>query len=74
MLRHRRRTTQQPQQTIDEWEELSNLREKFKRNLQQKELKIEMQRMQMENKLNHQIRRYIDKQLNQLNDKKESAK
>ena len=67
MLRHRRRTTQHKNHNIDEWEGLSKLNEIFKSNQQQKELKIEIQRLRMENKLNQQIRRYIDKRLNQLN-------
>lgn len=74
MLRHRRRTTKQKNHKIDEWEDLSKLKEMFKGNQEQKELKIEIQRLRVENKLNQQIGRHIDKQLNKLNGQTESKK
>jgi hypothetical protein len=67
LLRHRRRTTKQKNSKIDEWQDISKLKEMFKGNQEQKDLKIEIQRLRMENKLNQQIGRHIDKQLNQLN-------
>lgn len=75
MLRHRRRTTQHNKYGIDVDEDFSNLKDMFASNIQQhKELKIELQRLRLENKLNQQIRRFIDKRLNQLNNKTKSEK
>ncbi|MBC8183167.1 hypothetical protein H8E88_18845 [candidate division KSB1 bacterium] len=68
MLRHRRRTAQDKKNNVIEWENFSNLNEKIESKQHQKELKLEIQHLQLEKKLNYQIRRYIDKRLNQLND------
>ncbi len=68
MLRHRRRTVQHKKDDVIDWENFSNLDEKIKSKQHQKELKLEIQQFELEKRLNHQIRRYIDKQLDQLND------
>ena len=74
MLRHRRRTTQHNKYGFDVGEDFSNVKNMFEDNIGNKELKIELQRLRLENKLNQQIRRFIDKRLNQLNNKTKSKK
>lgn len=74
MLRHRRRTVQQRNHQYDESDDLSSLKELFERNRRQKELKTEIRFLRLENKLNQQIRRYIDKRLIQLNKQPRSEK
>ena len=74
MLRHRRRTTQHNKYDFDVGEDFSNVKNMFEGNQRHKELKIELQRLRLENKLNQQIRRFIEKRLNQLNDKTKSVK
>ena len=74
MLRHRRRTTQHNKYGFDVGEDFSNVKDMFEGNVRHKELKIELQRLQLENKLNQQIRRFIEKRLIQLNNKTKSEK
>ena len=72
MLRYRRQAAQHKNVIIDEWDDLANLREIFKTNQQQKDLKTEIQHLRLENKLNQQIRHFIDKRLNQLVEQEKS--
>jgi len=72
VLRYRRQAAQHKNVIIDEWDDLANLREIFKTNQQQKDLKTEIQHLRLENKLNQQIRHFIDKRLNQLVEQEKS--
>ena len=69
MLRHRRRSTQTKNNSAENVEEFSNVKNMFESLTQHKELKTELESLQIENKLNSQIRQFIDKRLKQLNKK-----
>jgi len=74
MLRHRRRASQHNKYGFDVDEDFSNVKDMFNSNKRHQELKTELSRLKLENKLNQQIRRFIDKRLNQLNNKTKSEK
>ena len=66
MLRHRRRTARTKNYSTGIGEDFSNIKNMFDFLKQPRELKTELQRLQLENKLNAQIRQFIDKRLEQI--------
>ncbi len=70
MALKRRRRIMNPKRNTnsDDWLETADMVRLIARFRHKKELKTEIRYLQLENKLNQQIRRLIDRQLDQLND------
>jgi hypothetical protein len=69
MKRHRRNLNQTGKKVLTDWNEAFDMKELFKSHGQRKKLKSEIQHLQLENKLNKQIRRFIDLRMDQLNER-----
>jgi len=59
MVRHRRRTTTREKHNLNIWDDSSDVKNMFKGYHWHKELKTELKHLQLECKLNQQIKRLI---------------